>query len=209
VDAQDAVKLAGRRVAAAIIAGGEGRRLGGIEKSALVVGGRRIAERQLEVLEPLFTRVIAVSPRPGAWQAMGVHVVTDRAQPGQGPLAGIDAALHELRPDEDAVVCVGSDMPFLSSRALELLRDEAPLAAAVVPMVDGRAQPLFARYGRACQVAVEAALMKGQLKAGAALANVAVHWLTESDLRAVDPELATLANVNTPEDLAAVERRAR
>jgi molybdopterin-guanine dinucleotide biosynthesis protein A len=209
VDAQDAVKGSGRRVAAAIIAGGLGRRLGGIEKSAIVVGGRSIAERQLEVLRPLFARVIAVSPRPAPWQALGVKVVVDREPGGRGPLAGIDAALDELQPGEDAIVCVASDMPFLSSAALELLRDEAPGAHAVLAMVGGHAEPLFGRYGRACQSAVKAALAAGRLKTSAAFTNVDVHWLTEATLRSVDPDLATLENVNTPEDLVALERRTR
>jgi molybdopterin-guanine dinucleotide biosynthesis protein A len=209
VDAQDAVRPAGRPVVAAIIAGGEGRRLGGVEKGAVVIGGRRIAERQLDVLAPLFTRVIAVSSRPELWQALGVEVVSDRGPAGRGPLAGIEAALTALREDEHAVVCVASDMPFLSSAALVLLRDEAPSAGAVVPVVHGRAEPLFARYGRTCLGPVQAALASGLLRTSAALASVAVHWLAESSLRAVDPALDTLANVNTPADLAAAEGRAR
>jgi molybdopterin-guanine dinucleotide biosynthesis protein A len=209
VDAQDAVKRGGRRVVAAIVAGGEGRRLGGVDKSEVLIGGRRMAERQLEVLAPLFARVIAVTSRPGPWQALGVAVVNDHGPPGRGPLAGIEAALAALAADEDAVVCVASDMPFLSPAALALLRDEAPSAAAVLPRVGGHVEPLFARYGRACLAPVQAALAGGHLRTGAALTGVAVHWLAESDLRAVDPELATLVNVNTPADLAAAERHAR
>jgi molybdopterin-guanine dinucleotide biosynthesis protein A len=209
VDAQDAVRRDSRLVAAAIIAGGEGRRLGGVEKSAVAVAGRRIAERQLDVLTPLFARVIAVTSRPELWHALGVEVVSDRGAPGRGPLAGIEAALAALGEEEAAVVCVACDMPFLSAAALTLLRDEAPSADAVLPMVRGRAEPLFARYGRTCLGAVQAALATGRFQTSAALVGLDLHWLAESDLRAVDPDLDTLANVNTPADLAAAERRAR
>jgi molybdopterin-guanine dinucleotide biosynthesis protein A len=206
VDVQDPV-IARTRVAAAIIAGGEARRLGGVEKSGLLVGGRSIAERQLEVLRPRFSRVFAVAGRAEPWRAVGVEVLSDRGAPGRGPLAGLDAALTGLRDDEDAVVCVAADMPFLSGAALELLRDTAPGADAVVAKVGGHPEPLFARYARVCAAGVAAALAANRLKAAAFLATVSVHWLSEADLRAVDPSLATLANVNTAADLAAAERR--
>jgi molybdopterin-guanine dinucleotide biosynthesis protein A len=205
VDAQDPVG----RVAAAIIAGGRGTRLGGLDKSTLIVGGRSIAERQLEVLRPRFARVIAVTGEPEPWRTLGVETVADRGPAGRGPLAGIDAALAALRDDEVAVVCVAADMPFLSGAALDRLRQIDPGAEAVVPRIDGHVEPLFARYGRPCAPIVAAALAAGRLKTAAFVEQLAVRWLTETELRAVDPELLTLANVNTPDDLAAAERRGR
>jgi molybdopterin-guanine dinucleotide biosynthesis protein A len=206
VDAQDS--LGGRRVIAAIITGGQGRRLGGLDKSSLVIAGRSIAERQLQVLRPRFSRVLAVAARPEPWASLGVTVIGDRRAPGAGPLAGIDAALAELGDDEEAAVCVAGDMPFLSGPALELLRDGRPEAAALVATSGGHAEPLFARYGRACAPIIAEALATGRYKAHALLERLSVSWLSETDLRALDPELLTLANVNTPEDLAAAERRA-
>jgi molybdenum cofactor guanylyltransferase len=195
------------QIVAAIIAGGEGKRLGGVDKSALLVGGRSIAERQLEVLRPLFPRVLAISGRPEPWRALGVDVVADRVGSGRGPLAGIDAALAALLPGEAAIVCVGCDMPFLSPAALRLLRDTAGSGDAVVPEVRGHAEPLFARYRRSCAAPIADALARGAFKTSALLATLAVHWVSEGELRAVDPDLATLLNVNTPEELAAAERR--
>jgi molybdenum cofactor guanylyltransferase len=190
----------GHNVAAAIIAGGQGKRLGGTNKGALLIAGRSILERQIEVLRPRFSRLLLVCNQDADFPT-GVTQVKDRVPPGQGPLAGLDAALAALLPDETAVVCVGGDMPLLVPALLEGLRDTAPAATAVVARVGQQAQPLLARYSRACAPAIAAALAAHAFKTSDVLAQFAVHWLDEPALRALDPTLASLQNVNTPEDL--------
>jgi molybdenum cofactor guanylyltransferase len=188
------------RLAAAIVAGGQAQRLGGQPKGLIEIGGRRIIDRQLEVLRAVFDRVFLVANDPGPWVALGIQLVADRVA-GAGPLAGLDAALGALEPGEEAVVCVAGDMPFLDARALALLRDHPP-AQAVVPRVGGRPDPLFARYARGCAPAIARALAEGRLKTAALLDELEVSYLEEPILRAVDPALRFLTNVNTPEDLA-------
>jgi molybdenum cofactor guanylyltransferase len=192
------------KVAAAIIAGGRGQRLGGVDKSALVIGGQTILEHQIAVLTPLFSRVLlvraAMAPGSSIASPSSVTVVHDRFA-GKGPLAGIDAALAVLIPAEDAVVCVGSDMPFLRPALLAQIRDAATDAPAVVPRRAGHAEPLLARYGRAFMAPIAQALATGALSVRALLAQQSVHWLEEAALRSADPELRSFENVNTPEDL--------
>jgi molybdenum cofactor guanylyltransferase len=193
--------------AAAVIAGGPARRMGGVAKAALVVGGRSIAERQLAALRPLFERVLVVAGDPGPWAALGAEVVPDR-QPAAGPLAGVHAALLATRA-HPAVVCVAGDMPFLRAELLALLRDHAPGAEAVaVRGADGRPEPLLARYGARCLAAVESQLASGDNAVHALLARLDVSWIDEALVRAFDPRLLSLTNVNTPEDLARARRAA-
>ncbi|HEY0713530.1 MAG TPA: NTP transferase domain-containing protein, partial [Polyangia bacterium] len=155
-----------RKVAAAIVAGGAGRRMGGVDKTKLVIAGQTILERQLAVLKPRFSRVFLVTAPPSDNPAplhtrlpARLHEVHDRGAPGRGPLAGIEAALAALSADEDAVVCVAGDMPLLQPALLELVRDQAPAALAVVPRLgrDRRPEPLLARYQRGCLPAIVAA----------------------------------------------------
>jgi molybdenum cofactor guanylyltransferase len=192
-------------VVAAIVAGGMATRLGGRPKGSLPIGGRPLLERQLEALRPVFSRVIVVANEPGPWQAMGLLTVPDRHPGRPGPLAGIHAALAALRGGEEAVVCVGCDMPFLSAATLGLLVETAPWAPAVVPRVGGHAEPLFARYGRSLESTAEAALVAGTLKLQDVLAQFQPVWLEEPLLRVVDPDLLCLVNVNTEEDLVRAE----
>src|SRR5262249_3905399 len=96
---------------AAILAGGQARRFGGRDKSALLVGGRSILERQLDVLGRLTDDILLVGtsavPTPVA-----IRGVPDRV-PFSGPLGGLDAALDAAR--DDRVVIVACDMPFITA----------------------------------------------------------------------------------------------
>lgn len=191
-----------RRGVVAIIAGGRAQRLGGQVKSVLEIAGRRIIDRQIEVLASLFSRILVVCNDRSPFVGLNVELVSDRGAAGSGPLAGLDAALAARASDEAAVVCVAGDMPFLDRRALMLLRDHAPDAEAVVARVARRPEPLFARYGAACAPPIAAALAAGRLKTAALLDELQVAWLDEPVWRAMDPQLTFLLNINTPDDLA-------
>lgn len=190
-------------VAAAIIAGGRGERLGRVNKALLEIGGMTVIARQLAVLRPLFDRIVVVTNDPAPWKPFGLPTVADRVPAGQGPLAGLDAALSALRPDETAVICVGADLPFLQASVINALRDEPPEHEAVVPRIGGWLEPLLARYGRSCAPLVERQLRTPNRKTTAFLSEVArIRIVEESELRALDPELRSFINVNTSVDLA-------
>jgi molybdenum cofactor guanylyltransferase len=208
------------KVGAAILAGGRATRMGGVLKGLCEVGGRAIVAREAAVLARVVDDVMLVAAELDPWRAVlapsagvnasggganasGVRFVQDR-QPGRGPLAGLDAAL--AASDADALIVVGCDLPFLDERLLARVRDAAPGADAVVPRVAGRAQPLHARYARrATAVAVSARLAAGALALTALLDDLAVTWLDEPELRALDATLRGLTNVNTIEELAAAQ----
>ena len=198
-------------VAAAIIAGGRARRLGGAVKPFLEVDGVAIADRQLAVLRPVFARIIAVVAEAGdagPWLERGVETVTD-AVAGAGPMAGVAAAVAAAAPG--AVVCVAGDLPFLSPALLAALRDRDPDAGAVVPRTaGGQLEPLCARYGARCLPVLQARLAAGRLALHALLAETeGAVWLQGDELAALDPGGRSFLNVNTPEDLARAGRLAR
>jgi len=200
-------RAAAGAAAAAVIAGGAAKRLGGLAKGSLVVEGRPIAERLLEVLRATFPRVLVVANDPGPWAALGVEVTQD-VHRGAGPLAGIHAALAATA-GHAGVVCVAGDMPFVAPALLALLRDHAPGADAVVPRTGGRPEPLLARWGRGCLPVVDAQLAAGERAVHAIFDLVRTTWLEESALRAADPGLRSFTNVNTPEDLRRLEDEGR
>jgi molybdopterin-guanine dinucleotide biosynthesis protein A len=203
------------KVAAAILAGGRARRMGGAFKGGLEVGGRRILERELAALARVSDEILLVAGDATAESEIGFTFsqkseigftfVADRA-PGLGPLAGIDAAFRATHAD--ALLVVGCDLPFLDERLLALVRDAAPEAEAVVPRVAGRPQALHARYARSLAPAVEERLARGELRLLDLVAAARTRFLDEAELRAIDPSLRGLTNVNTPEELAAARRLA-
>ncbi|MSP15912.1 MAG: molybdenum cofactor guanylyltransferase [Myxococcales bacterium] len=209
-------------VAAAILAGGRATRMGGLAKSFLEVDGRRIIDRQLDVLRPLFGELLIVAHSPAEYREFGLPIVGDAPGPGagEGPLAGILAALLAARAER--VVVLACDMPFLDARALRLVAEGAKSAVdaaspdatdaavdaaspddadLVVPVIDGRFEPLFARYARTCVPAIRARLAAGERKVTSFYADLRVHRLDEATLRALDPDLRFLANCNSPADL--------
>jgi molybdopterin-guanine dinucleotide biosynthesis protein A len=196
-----------RSVAAAIIAGGLARRLGGATKPLLEIDGRAVADRQLAVLRPVFSRLLVVANDPAPWRARGVEVVPDRVT-GAGPLAGLSAALGAAG-DAEAVVCLAGDLPFLSPQLLLALRDRAPEADALAPRPAGRAEPLCARYAVRAGAVVDARLAAGQLALHELLAELATVWLDDAALAALDPQGLSFINLNTPDDLRRAEELAR
>lgn len=196
-----------RSVAAAIIAGGPARRLGGATKPLLEIAGRAVADRQLAVLRPIFPRLLVVANDPAPWRARGVEVVPDRVS-GAGPLAGISAALAAAS-DQEAVVCLAGDLPFLSPALLTALRDRKPEAEALAPRLAGRAEPLCARYATRVRATVDARLDGGRLALHELLAELATVWLDDQALAALDPDGLSFVNLNTPDDLRRAEELAR
>jgi molybdopterin-guanine dinucleotide biosynthesis protein A len=185
---------------AAILAGGRARRMGGVDKALLEVGGRRIVDRQAAVLAPLVGQVLLVVGDAGHAPVDGTRLVIDRA-PGEGPLAGMAAAFAESAAE--ALLVFGCDLPFLDGKLVELVRDRAPQAEAVVPRVHGRAQPLHARYARSVVPRLAAQLAAGARRLTALVDQLQTVYLDEPELRRADPTLRGLTNVNTPDELAA------
>lgn len=185
-------------IAAAILAGGLATRMGGRPKALLSVDGKRILDRQLEVLSALFEEILLCANDPAPYGDLGLPIVADEVR-GQGPLAGILAALGGARAER--VVVVACDMPYLTVDALALVAAPSAPEDVVVPVVGGRPEPLCARYSRACTPPIRALLARGERKVARLFEHVSVRTLDEATLRSLDPELRFLENWNRPEDV--------
>src|SRR5262245_62803706 len=111
---------------AAILCGGRASRFGGSDKSALVVAGRSILDRQIDVLAQLTTDVLLVRGKTEAapqTAPKGLRIVVDRVS-DKGPLGGLDAALAAAR--DHTVIVVACDMPFVDAALLRYLASLAP-----------------------------------------------------------------------------------
>jgi molybdopterin-guanine dinucleotide biosynthesis protein A len=195
------------KVAGAIIAGGPAKRLGGVAKPFLQVGGRAIAERQLDLLRTAaLARVFVVANDPAPWTALGVDVTPDRVG-GSGPLGGVHAALTAA-DDCDAVVCLAGDLPFVEPALLAALRDRAPGSDAVAPRSARGIEPLCARYARSLLPVIDARVRAGELAIHELLEQHGVDWIADAELAALDPDGRSFFNVNTPEDLARADAMA-
>jgi len=193
---------------AAILAGGRAARFGGRDKSALVIDGRSILERQIAELLRVTDDVLVVGAEMGSSRFLFepahhkstrplFRLIPDRV-PGCGPLGGLDAALAAAR--DDVVAIVACDMPFVTSAFLNHLLDLAREADAVVPRTERGYHPLCAAYTRACHPAVARRLADRRLKMTGLLEEVRVRELTAGEIDVFGDRHRLLANVNTPAD---------
>lgn len=200
------------RLGAIILAGGRSARMGR-PKEALPFGGAPLLARVTAALAPACDPIVVVArdarqelpPLPAA--VLRTH---DDA-PGRGPLAGLAAGLRALAAHgfgpADAAFVVACDHPFVGAAFARFLADRlgGADADAAMPDVGGRVEPLCAVYRLRCLPRIDALLAAGD--AGpSALAAVAAR-VPEAALRAVDPELRALCDVDTAADYDAARRR--
>jgi len=186
-------------VTLAVVAGGQGRRLSGVPKGLLALQGRTVLERLLG-LAPLFGDVLLVANAPEPYARFGLRTVAD-VVPGKGAPGGVHAALMAARTEW--VLAVACDMPFVSPEAVRVLLDaRSPELDALCFTVSGRVEPLLAVYRTALAQPWRESLEQEDPSLRDLLARCRTRLLPEEALRAVDPQLRSLVNVNTPEDLA-------
>ena len=173
---------------AAILAGGRATRFGGRDKSALVIEGRTILERQLAMLSAV---------------ADDVQIVRHDLVPGCGPIGGVHTALARAR--HELLFVLACDMPHVTAPFASYLLSIADGFDLVVPRTERGYHPLCAVYRRTCLPAVARRLAERQFKMTALFSDVRVREVSGEDVdRFGDPD-RLLANVNTPAELAGLE----
>ena len=190
-----------------ILAGGLSKRLGGQNKAFIQIGGKRIIDRQLDVYRRLFDQIILVTNDPVAYMDMDALIVSDhyaRRSSLNGLHAGLFAASH------DYVFCTACDTPFVSEELIRCLLDHVdPKADIIIPSTVSGFEPMFAVYKKTCLPAMAWQLERDLLKIQGLFRKVRVKTVAESELQAIDSELISFFNVNTPEDLERAERLQR
>ena len=142
--------------AAFILAGGKSSRMGE-DKAFLQLGGRTLLDIARELAASVCQSVAIVGDRA----RFGPDAVED-VLPDSGPLGGIHAALSRTTADLNLVLAV--DTPFLDSRFLSWMLDQAASSQAVVtvPKLVSGFQPLCAVYRRSFKDTAEEALRAGR-----------------------------------------------
>jgi molybdenum cofactor guanylyltransferase len=181
-----------------ILAGGQGSRLGGVDKGLQVFDGLPLAQRALQRLAPQVGRVmISANRHLDVYRHMGSPVWPDEpsATGYEGPLAGFLAGL--LHCDTPYLVTVPCDCPHFPAnlvlRLSEALADaDADLAIATTPL---GLEPAFCLMKRELHTSLQRFMATGQRK---------IEGWTAGHRRAEvlfdDP--AAFFNINTPDDLA-------
>lgn len=191
-----------------ILAGGQARRMGGVAKPLIEVGGAPILEHVVRRLAPQCVRLaLNANADPEQFAHFHLPIVPDEVEGFAGPLAGVLAGLDHVAanfPDVRLVLSIPADTPFAPqdlAQRLSLARAEAKAEIAVA-VSGGRVHHAVALWPVALREKLRHALVKEDLRKVSGFierhANTRVEW-SEAPY---DP----FFNVNRPEDVAEAER---
>lgn len=187
-------------LSAFVLAGGKSTRMG-TDKAFVVLRGRKLVERVLELARSV-TSTVSIIGDPVKFSSFAP--VIEDIFPGCGPLGGIHAALRASQTDLNLILAV--DVPFVSAALLHYLVGRAlasPTALVTVPRTGRGWQPLCAIYRRTFRDLAEQSLRAGRYRIDALLDKKRTQVITGEELLAAGFSADLFTNVNTPADLAA------
>lgn len=186
-------------ILAAILAGGAGQRLGGVDKGLQLLAGQPLIHHVVTAIGAQVGALVIVANRNSQQYTQFAPVIADARAGHAGPLAGLAVALAYAGASYLLSVPVDCPQPppILRSRLQQAL-DQYKTARCAVAFDGTRPQPLFALY-------------RPRLadSANAALHDDSPVWRWQQDLGAIEVDLADHAgaffNLNTAEDFARYE----
>ncbi|WP_417807339.1 molybdenum cofactor guanylyltransferase MobA [Thioclava sp.] len=181
-----------------ILAGGQGRRMGGVDKAQVMLAGRPLIAHVTDRLAPQVAR-LAISSNRAPDQFAPLLVLPDAPETlGEGPLAGLLAGLDwAAQGGADALVCTPVDTPFLPRDLVARLAG----TGVAIARSNGRAHPSVGYWPVSKRP--EIAQLFG---AGERRLRMAAQGAREVEFSA-DPD--PFANLNTPQDLTDAETALR
>jgi molybdopterin-guanine dinucleotide biosynthesis protein A len=193
--------IASADVTGIVLAGGQGRRMGGVDKGLVELAGRPMVAHVIERLAPQVGAIlINANQNAAAYAALDYPVVPDAVAGYAGPLAGLHAGLS--RASTDFVVTVPCDSPFLPADLVARLAAGLAHAGAALAVAKTFEQPhpVFALVRRDLLPNLTAFLAAGGRKIDSWYAGLAVIEVPFDDCA------DAFRNINTRDELDAASR---
>ena len=190
-------------ISGVILAGGMGRRMGGLDKGLIDFLGRPMVEHVAQRLRPQVSEILINANRElEHYQRLGYQVIEDDITGFAGPLAGLHKAMQVAH--HPYVLTVPCDSPLMPHNLAErlmngLMERDADLAVAKTGQ---QAHPVFCLCRKALLPNLEAYLADGGRKFE--------DWYSSLEVAEVqfNDNVKAFANVNTPEELTWLEQAA-
>ncbi len=184
-----------------VLAGGQGSRMGGVDKGLAPFRGKPMVAHAIERLAPQVDEILVNANRnPEAYARFGHRVIADEIPGFAGPLAGFERGLAHARGQ--LVATVPCDSPFLPADLVARLRAalEGAGAQLAVARTGDQPHPVFCLMRREVHASLAAFLASGQRKIDKWYASLSVAEV------AFDDEADAFANINTRDELAGLEK---
>lgn len=185
-----------KNVTGIVLAGGLGRRMGGVDKGLQLLRGKPLAQWAIERLAPQVDElVVNANQNREAYERFGHRVVADEVAGFAGPLAGLHSGLKAA--SHALAVTVPCDSPFLPADLVARLKHALEDAAAdlAVAKTGDQPHPVFTLVRRNLLPHLEAFLSGGGRKIDLWYATLKVVEV------GFDDEADAFRNINTPEEL--------
>jgi len=184
-----------RDITAVVLAGGQGRRMGGQDKGLIEINGKALIAILVDQLKQQISSILINANRNlERYQAMGYPVVSDQLSDYQGPLAGFACAMTAV--DTDFILTLPCDGPSLSTDYVaRFIASQARTGASICVADDGeRLQPVHALVKVDLLSSLNAFLDSGERKID--------RWYAMHDFVQTDfSDCADMfRNINTPSD---------
>jgi molybdopterin-guanine dinucleotide biosynthesis protein A len=192
-----------------VLAGGQGSRLGYVEKALLTLNSQPLLTHILRKLSQV-TDTIIISVRDEVQKKEfsklfpSAVFVTDRYQ-SVGPLAGMEAGLHAC--EREYTLVVGCDMPFINVEAVRYLLERCRGFDVTIPRwEDGKLEPLHAVYRTGVmREEIKQSIEQGErIILAPVFKRKLIRYIDVRELKKFDPNLDTFKNVNTEEDVESI-----
>jgi molybdopterin-guanine dinucleotide biosynthesis protein A len=185
------------KISAVILAGGQARRMGGVDKGLITLDGLPLITWVMDRIAPQVDELfISANRNLSQYHRFGPPVLPDDTPEFLGPLAGLQrvmvAASHPL------ILCVPCDTPFLPRNLVERLLDalEGNDADMAVPVAAGQVHRAIFLCRKTLLPGLKHFLDSGGRKVG--------EWQSQLKCNEVIFDAAeAFLNLNTPEELAA------
>jgi len=189
-------------VTGVVLAGGLGRRMGGVDKGLQLLDGRPMVAQVIERLQPQVDELlINANQNLDRYAAFGHRVVPDSIEGFAGPLAGLERGLANAT--HGLVATVPCDSPFLPADLVIRLYEALATGGAdlAVARTGSQPHPVFCLCRRELHANLAAYLAGGGRKID--------HWYSSLHVAEVDfaDEAAAFDNLNTRDELQAAAGR--
>jgi molybdopterin-guanine dinucleotide biosynthesis protein A len=199
-------------ISSVILAGGKSKRFGK-NKAFLKIGGRILIDQIVEKMGRLSNEIIIVTNilkkfdyLPKKFDYLNVKLIKDII-PYKGSLGGIYSGL--LFAENNSIFVVACDMPFLNIPLLKYIISFFQDYDVVIPKINNFFEPLHAIYSKKCIKPIKKLIDENNLKIVDFFKDVNVKFVKKNEIEKFDPDLLSLFNINTLEDLKIAKERAK
>lgn len=180
-----------RKFSCIILAGGEGKRVDGVDKGLLEYKGRPLIEHVINAVTPQVDDIVISANRNAEqYKLYSPKVISDQSEQYLGPLAGISAALGHCR--HEWILIVACDTPFLPSDIIDQFLSTQSDRHLYIASTNGKPQLVLLLH-RSLHDSLQHSLNEGKLRL--------MQWVKSHQPEIVTFEDETVfRNFNTPDD---------